>query len=161
MIKFLNGYNWLEDELGDDTEEIKECLEKGLIKRITKGTAKFLILENNISVVKNILGDDYSKLEEENFIDWIEEELLCDSQDLIISNKENRVIVNSNDIYDFISEDMDVYFNNDCKLFIYNSENPLEKLWGKINEIGRQKAVIQIKALLECVKDQKFNDREW
>jgi hypothetical protein len=74
MIKILNGYSWLEDEVGDETAEVKECVEKGLIKRLYGDEdlePYFVILEDNITTVNGILGDDYNKLREMDLLEYI------------------------------------------------------------------------------------------
>lgn len=111
MIKMLNGYSWLEDEIGEDTKEIKELLEKGLIKRIYEDTAKFIALESDIPKIKEILGDDYNKLGEYTVIEWLKDYFCGNYEGLTVQNLYgDSVDVKMEQIYDLISDDEESYF---------------------------------------------------
>jgi hypothetical protein len=153
----LNGYNWLENELGEDTKEIEECLEKGLIKRIYDGDAKFVVLESNIPLVKEILKDDYEKLNEYTVCEWIKDYFCGNYEGLEIQNLYgDSVNVQIEQIYDLISDDEELYFPNDKKLEVYNAEYPYDKMEEVLNDIGRRQAKVQIQDLLNSITTQKF-----
>lgn len=157
MIKILNGYSWLEDELGEDTTEVKECLEKGLFKRIDEDSAKFIVLESNIPAVKDILKDDYNKLGEYTIIQWITDYFCGSYESMRIQNLYgDDVHVMIEQIRDLISDNEELYLSDDKKLEIYNAECPYDKMEEILNEIGRTQAKIQIQDLLNSIKDQKF-----
>jgi len=160
MIKILSGYSWLEDELGDDTKEILECLEKGLIKRIYGNKdlePYFIVLESNIPAVKEILKDDYKKLMKMTIVEYIKDYPFCDSMTLTIQNVYgNEIEISSNDILDDIAENHESYFDDKEQLKIYNAEIPKEEIHNALDELGRSQARIQIESLLDSIKDQKF-----
>jgi predicted DNA-binding protein YlxM (UPF0122 family) len=160
MIKILSGYSWLEDELGDDTKEILECLEKGLIKRIYGNEdlePYFIVLESNIPAVKDILKDDYNKLGEMNIVEYIKYHPFCDSMTLTIQNGYgNEIEITSNDILDDIEENHESYFDDKEQLKIYNAEIPRDEILNALDELGRAQAKIQIESLLDSIKNQKF-----
>jgi hypothetical protein len=157
MIKMLNGYRWLEDELGEDTKEIKQLLDQGLIKRIYEDTAKFIVLESDIPKVKEILGDDYNKLGEYTVVEWIKDYFCGNYEGLRIDNLYGDYVdVRMEQICDLISDDEELYFPNDKKLEVYNAECPYEKMEDVLNEIGRRQAKMQIQDLLNSINNQVF-----
>lgn len=157
MIKMLNGYRWLEEVVGEDTEEIKECLDKGLIKRIYDGEAKFVVLESNINKVKEILSEDYNELSEYTVVEWINEYFYGNYDNLEIKNLYGDTIYISMDtVCDLISDEEEEYFPDAKKLEVYNAECPYDKMEEILNEIGRRQAKMQIQDLLNSVTNQKF-----
>jgi hypothetical protein len=155
MLKILNGFDWLEDE---NTKEIDECLEKGLLK-YTDGEDRpqFIALESNIEAVKEILKDDYNKLVERDFIEWLEFDFGGTYGDLEIENIwGNKIDVSIEKIIDLASDDEENYFADDKKLEIYNAECPNSELYKQLNVLGREQARLQIQDLLNMINDQSF-----
>jgi hypothetical protein len=160
MLKILDGYTWLEWELGKNTEEIEECLDKGLIKYLYGNedlNPYFLVLESNIEPVKEILKSDYNKLGEMTLFEWIESHNFCDSRDLIIENiYDNYIRIDSDNILNMIEDEPEVYLSNEIQMRIYNSENGHEEIEEYLGELGREQARLQIQALLNNISNQIF-----
>jgi hypothetical protein len=160
MIKILNGYSWLEDKIGDDTKEITECLEKGLFKRIYGDEdlePYFVVLDSNIEKVKEILKDDYSKLNEMDLLEYIKDYPFGDTMTLTIGNLYgNEIEISSEDIWYDIKDNYDTYFDEKVQLRIYNADIPKEEIHNILDEVGRTQARVQIEILLDNIKDQKF-----
>jgi predicted DNA-binding protein YlxM (UPF0122 family) len=160
MIKILNAYKWLGDELGDNTKEIDLCLEKGLIK-YTYGTdnlqPNFIVLESNIPAVKEILGDDYYRMKEETISQWLYNDFYGCYEDLVIENAfGDKIEITIDTICDLISDEEEVYFPNEEKLKIYNADVPADEVKNMLDEIGREQAKAQIKDLLNSIMEQGF-----
>jgi hypothetical protein len=104
MIKILSGYNWL-GEIGENTKEVDECIEKGLLKYLyDESNPTFIILERNIDAVKEILNGDYDKFTERNILEWIEFEYVGCYDELEIENAYgNKIAVNIDTIFGLIS----------------------------------------------------------
>jgi uncharacterized protein (UPF0216 family) len=155
MLKILNGFSWLEEE---NTKEVEECIDKGLLK-YTDGEDRpqFIALESNIQAIKEILGEDYNKFDEKDFIGWLKYDFGGCYQGLEIENSyNNRINVSKDKVIDMIVDEEDDYFNNNDKLLIYNAECPNDKLYYLLNKIGRQQAIDQIHDLLNSVTTQVF-----
>lgn len=159
MLRFLSGYSWLE-ELGENTKEIDECLEKGLIKYVygeDGDSPTFIILESNIPVVKEILKEDYNKLHERTLIEWIDFEFTgCYDEMKIKNSYGDKFRISMDNISSLIEDETEVYFPEDKQLLIYNAEYPNDELKFMIDEIGREQARIQIQDLLNSIVDQEF-----
>jgi hypothetical protein len=149
MLKILNGFSWLEEELGEDTKEIKECLKQGLIKyTYDESRANFMVLESNIDVVKEVLGDDYYKLNEESLMPWLNEELRDCGRELEIENAfSDKIIINSYEIYDLIN-DGEISFSNEEIMDMYNSGSPALEMGDIGSILGTEQAKIRIMDLL-------------
>lgn len=155
MLKILNGYNWLSD---GNTDEIDECIDKGLLK-YTDGEYRphFIALEKNLVEIKEIIGEDYNRLEEKTFMEWIEFDFCGSYGDLEIENIfKDKIIISMNNIYDLILDDEGIYFSDEDKLRIYNAESPNDEIKFELDKIGREQARIQIKNLLDSITDQQF-----
>lgn len=159
MMKILNGFSWLECKLGENTNEIETCLEKGLIKYLYDDSqAVFIVLDNNVDKVKEILKDDYNKLEEWSLIKTLQMFFSDCYNDLEIQNNFGDCVnVGINNIIGLIEDDEETYFSNDKQLEVYNAENPADAMYDIINELGRFQAELQIRDLLNSVSSQKFN----
>jgi predicted DNA-binding protein YlxM (UPF0122 family) len=159
MIRILDGYYWLEEEVGDNTKEIRECLEKGLIKWFDDDSqAKFIVLDSNITKVKEILKKDYDKLEEYSIIKYIHDYFCGSIQGLEIESiYGDKIYISINTIYDLIKDDEEIYLSDDKKIRIYNSNCPYDELYNILNELGREQAKIQIQDLLNSISNQKFS----
>jgi hypothetical protein len=157
MIKILSGYNWL-GEIGENTKEVDECIEKGLLKYLyDESNPTFIILERNIDAVKEILNGDYDKFTERNILEWIEFEYVGCYDELEIENAYgNKIAVNIDTIFGLISDEEETYLSEDKKLAIYNAEDPADELKTIIDEIGREQAKIQIQDLLNSIVYQEF-----
>ena len=155
MLKILNGYNWLDDE---NTKEVEECTEKGLLKYTDdESRPQFIALESNIIAIKEILKDDYDKLEEKSFIEWLEFDFCGNYDELKIESIfGDKIYVRTETILALISDEEETYFDNDMKLKVYNAECPDDKVLEYLNQIGRDQARIQIQALLQSVTTQTF-----
>lgn len=153
MIKILNGFNWL-DDLGENTKEVDECLEKGLIKyTYDEFNPNFMVLESNISAVKEILSDDYNKFKEEPFMDWLQDELYSCSRELEIFNSfDDKIVVDSSDVYNKIQEG-ELNITDKEKLIIYNAKNSADEMWFIANKLGKQLAKIRIMDLLDSLEN--------
>lgn len=155
MLKILNGYGWLNEE---NTKSIDECIEKGLLKYTDdEFRPQFIVLESNLSAVKEILGDDYNKLQEKTFIEWLDFDFCGTYDELEIENMySDKLYVSMTKIYDLISDDEETYFSDEDKLRIYNAECPNDELKMMLDKIGREQARQQIKNLLDSIVDQQF-----
>jgi hypothetical protein len=158
MLKILNGFDWLEEEIGEETKEIKECIQKGLLKYTDdESRAQFIVLESNIPAIKEILKDDYNKLVERDFIEWLEFDFGGTYGDLEIENIwGNKIDISIEKIIDLATDDEENYFSDDNKLEIYNSECPNNELYEQLNVLGREQARLQIQDLLNMINDQSF-----
>jgi hypothetical protein len=158
MLKILNGFDWLEEEIGEETKEIKECIQKGLLKYTDdESRAQFIVLESNIPAIKEILKDDYNKLAERDFIEWLEFDFGGTYGDLEIENIwGNKIDISIEKIIDLATDDEENYFSDDNKLEIYNSECPNNELYEQLNVLGREQARLQIQDLLNMINDQSF-----
>lgn len=158
MFKVLNGFDWLEEEIGEETPEIKECIKLGLIKYTDdESRPQFIVLEKNIPAVKEILGEDYNRLKEKDFLEWLEFEFGGSYEGLEIKNIfDNKISVSMDVLIDLINDEEESYFDEDMKLEIYNSECPNAKLYDYLNEMGREQAKIQIQGLLDNISNQVF-----
>lgn len=153
MIKIL--YNW---DLEDKTKTIEECLKKKIIKYYHSETkANFIILEKNLKEVKEVLKDEYKEFQEYDLLEWIKEVVLIDSYELKVENIfGNSFVLNSDTVWELLSDEKDAYITDKDELNIYNSECPSNELWNKINELGRQQAKLQMESLLMDLKYAKF-----
>jgi predicted DNA-binding protein YlxM (UPF0122 family) len=158
MLKILNGFDWLEEEIGEETKEIKECIQKGLLKYTDdESRPQFIVLEKNIPAVKEILKDDYNRLTEKDFLEWLEFDFGGCYEGLEIKNIfGNEINVSMDVIIDLINEEEELYFNDEMKLEVYNAERPNTKLFDFLNIIGRDQARLQIQALLDNIGTQTF-----
>lgn len=158
MLKILNGFDWLEEEIGEETKEIKECIKLGLLKYTDdESRAQFIVLEKNIPAVKEILKEDYNKLKEKDFLEWLEFDFGGTYEGLEIKNIfNNKIVIDMDVIIDLINDEEELYFNNEMKLEVYNSDCPNEKLFDYLNEIGREQARLQIQGLLDSISNQMF-----
>lgn len=157
MIKVLNGFNWLED-LDGTTKEIDECLEKGLLKYTDdESRPQFIMIESNESAVKEILKGDYNKLQEKDFIEWLEFDFGGGYDDLKIENiYGDKVRVSIDMIIDLIKDEDVEWISNDKKLEVYNAECPFREMFDILNELGREQAKFQIQDLLNNIMNQTF-----
>jgi hypothetical protein len=158
MLKILNGYSWLEEEIGEETLEIKKCLEKGLLKYTDdKDRPQFIALESNIDAVKEILGEDYNKLKEKDFIEWLNYDFGDVYENLKIENNwRDEILIPMNRILTMIEDEESEWFSDDIKLEIYNSEQPNNKVFEYLNDFGREQARMQIQDLLDNIDEQEF-----
>lgn len=160
MIKILNGFDWLECEIGSPTKEIIECIEKGLLK-YTDGEDRpqFIVLESNINAVKEIMGDDYYKLDEESLMPWLNEELRDCGRELEIENAfSDKIVINSYEIYDLINNE-EIAITDKEKQSIYDSGSPTLEMWRLVTKIGKEQLKIRIMDLLSSL-DNCYNEFE-
>jgi hypothetical protein len=159
MIKILDAENWL-DEVGENTKEINKCLKEGLIRYFYGANdlyPRFVVLDSNLQKVKAILKDDYNKLRVYTTLEYVKNYTLIDEMTMRVNTLfGDEFELSSDTILDLLSDEFDLYISKESLLGIYNAEIPINELDNVINEAGRRQAIFQIEALLNEIKNQKF-----
>lgn len=157
MIKYLYALDCLLD-----TEKIgsllKICADEKLIKPIEdRNGFEFLVLDENLEKVKEVLGQYYDKILIQDFIKWIESELLEATYSMEVENAyEDKLILTSQEMFDLISDDLDTYIDDMEKSRIYESDTPRRKLEILLNQLGRNELQNRLDDFKGRLKDPIF-----
>lgn len=158
MLKILNGMNWL-GEIGENTKEVNECLEKGLIKYWYGDKdlePYFLALESNISAIKEILKNDYDKFRIDELPKWITMEHDGYDEIKIKNIFGDKFTINLYRISELMQDEPESYLPENKQILIYEAKTPSKKFKNVLDELGREQARIQIQELLKSINKQKF-----
>lgn len=156
MFKFLYAVELIEDNNGEDTIGVKSCIEQKLIKYSDKDDnhPTFLVLDENLEKVKEILKEDYSKISEYDLLDWIRIELTDTTHSIELENiYGNKIEVTSEDMFDVVYDDLDTCIDDEEKMKIYESNSPIKELKKILNELGRN----ELQNRLDDFKDNLDN----
>jgi hypothetical protein len=156
MFKYLDLSDWT-FEVNGIPPELNECLERNLIKKADTDNFQFLALDENLEEVKNILGENYNRVSEYSFIEWIEQELSEHSYSIEVENYDgDKIEITGQDMFEIISEDFASYIDDLDEEQIYESEKPIAKLELSLNEIGRRELKNRLEALNDNISTAKF-----
>lgn len=148
-------------EADNETKEIKELLNKGLIKYIDDNNyPEFIYLSDSEEQVINKLKEDktINIAKDVNIYDLVEK-LSCmfDGEDMVVKNVfGNEISLYHGVIEDLISDEEEVYFPKAKQMEIFNSETPSKQLRKYFNELGKDQLGIQIESLLHELSNAKF-----
>lgn len=156
MFKYLDLSDWT-FEVNCIPQELNECLERKLIKRADTDNFQFLALDENLEKVKNILGENYDRVSEYSFIEWIEQELVEHSHSIEVENYDlDKIEVTGQEMFEIISEDFDSYIDDLDEEQIYKADNPYKKLELSLNEIGKRELKNRLEELNDKISTAKF-----
>lgn len=139
-IKFI----YINDDI---TDEIKQLLDKGLIKYfygINSCEPEFIFLAENEDVIKNNLTSDCYP---SNIVNQLI--TMFDSANMNIKNLwGDEINISSGDILELIENNFDSYLSEKVQESIYNAETPADEIKNIIKKIRREQFIMQIKDLV-------------
>jgi len=154
MIKFINAYI-MADQLEEDVQELKNLLNKGLIKRTDKNNPSFIVLEENLKEVENILD----KYKEDEFIriqtpkEYTESCYCGCGYDMQVNLNFSSIAIDLSDVLDSIKNETEVFTQSEMEK-VYNSDNvdkEFRKLLDKITREALKEKILQMSKLVDNV----------
>lgn len=159
MIKYLSATELIDKNNGEDTSGITECLKENLIKPVGKEHDEplFLVLEENLETVKEILKEDFQDISEYDFLGWVEIELTEATFSMEVENAyDDKIEIRSEDMFDIISDDLDCCIDDSEKIKIYEAEDSRRALQIMLNELGRNELQNRLDDFKGRLKDPIF-----
>lgn len=151
MIKFINGYR-MADQLEEDVQEIKDLLDKGLIKRTQKHEPSFIVSDENLKEVESALN----KYKENGYLEILTpKEFASDcyatgGYDMEVQLHFSHVGIELSEALDNIECESEVFTETEM-MKVYNAENIEKSFRELLDTITRNALKEKISKMSELV----------